>query len=80
MVKYFYNYTFNNDHVIFFHNAIIEVQIGKGKSIYKTKYQFNASEFGRAVFMYNGINIGNGYKKRLLCKTLIKPILVRTFS
>jgi hypothetical protein len=40
------------------------VQIGKGKSAYKTKYSFEGN-LGRALFYYNAINIGNGYKKRL---------------
>ena len=80
MKKYFYSYVFNNQPVIFFHDAIIELQLGKGKSSYKTKYQFNAAEFDRAVFHYNAINIGNGYKKRLLCRTINKPILARSIS
>jgi hypothetical protein len=42
-----------------------EIQIGKGKKGgYKVKY---TSKFlAQATILYNGINIGNGYKKRLV--------------
>jgi hypothetical protein len=61
-------------------DSTIEVQCGKGKGSYKTKASFKAVEFGRAVMHYNMINIGNGYKKRLICKTLNKPTLARSVS
>ena len=42
------------------------VQIGKGsKGAYRTRYSFKGN-LGQAVSYYKGINIGNGYKKRLL--------------
>ncbi len=42
------------------------VQIGRGsKGSYKTRYVFKG-ELGKAVFYYDSINIGRGYKKRLL--------------
>lgn len=42
------------------------VQVGKGpKGSYKTRYTFKGN-LAQAVFYYNCINIGNGYKKRLL--------------
>lgn len=41
------------------------VQIGKGlKGGYRTKYRI-VGNLGQAVMYFNGINIGNGYKKRL---------------
>lgn len=39
------------------------VQIGKHSSRYKTKYSFTTPH--QAMFYYNSINIGRGYKKRL---------------
>lgn len=80
VTKEFYEYLLDGNPVIFHHTAIIEIQTGKGKGRYKTKYQFNAAEFGRAIFQYNCINIGNGFKKRLLCRTLNNQILARTIS
>jgi len=42
-----------------------EVQIGKGKKgAYELKYKTQIE--GQAILLYNGINIGNGYKKRLV--------------
>ena len=56
------------------------VQIGKGKSAYKTKWAFTGN-LGQAVLYYNGLNIGNGYKKRLLMPSCgRKPVLARQFS
>ena len=46
------------------------VQSGKGdKGSYRGRYSFHVCEnnaLSQAVFYYRGINIGNGYKKRLL--------------
>lgn len=56
------------------------VQVGKGTSAYKTRYKFLGDEFSKAVFYYNCINIGNGYKKRLISYHLNKPLLARQFS
>lgn len=53
------------------------VQVGKGaKGSYKTKYRFEGNLL-QAVMWYNGINIGNGYKKRLIAPSLNKPILAK---
>lgn len=46
-------------------NTEFLVQVGRGpKGSYQTKYSFVGSP-GLAVRWYNGINIGNGYKKRI---------------
>lgn len=51
------------------------VQIGKGsKGSYQTKWHFKGS-LSQAVSYYNGINIGLGYKKRLLMPSSPKPVL-----
>jgi hypothetical protein len=55
------------------------VQVGRGKSAYATRYAFQG-EIGRAVFYYNGINIGRGYKKRLVMPAAMRPVLAREFS
>lgn len=44
-----------------------QVQVAKGpKGAYGTRWEFNASAGGQACMYYRGLNIGNGYKKRLL--------------
>jgi hypothetical protein len=50
------------------------VQVGKGaKGAYRTQYSFKG-KLTQAVLYFNGINIGNGYKKRLRMenKTLVR--------
>lgn len=55
------------------------VQVGRGKGAYATRYSFKG-ELARAVFYYRGINIGRGYKKRLVMPAAIRPVLARAFS
>lgn len=55
------------------------VQVGKGSSAYKTRYRF-VGNLGQAVGYYRGINIGNGYKKRLVSWAMNKPVLARQLS
>lgn len=56
------------------------VQVGRYKGAYKTKYKIIGNLFD-AVLYYRGINIGNGYKKRLLMPSCSKnPVLARQFS
>jgi len=46
--------------------TVFLVQVGRwAKGSYKTRASFKGS-LGRAVMHYNMINIGNGYKKRLV--------------
>ena len=76
----FYHYELNGKQIAFHKTSIIKIQIGWGRQGYKTKNAFGPSEFARAVITYNGINIGNGYKKRLYCETLNEPVLARAVS
>lgn len=58
------------------------VEIGKGKGKYSIRYRF-VGNLSQAVFYYNAINIGNGYKKRLRAPDLTGgkgPVLARYFS
>lgn len=56
------------------------VQIGKGaKGSYRTKYTI-LGDLARAVMWYNGINIGYGWKKRLLMPSSPKLVLARATS
>ena len=55
------------------------VQIGRGKGGYKTQYRIVGS-LSQAVWYYNCVNIGNGYKKRLYVPAFNKPVLARAAS
>jgi len=55
------------------------VQVGKGRGSYKTRYSFRGN-LPQACLYYMGINIGNGYKKRLICREFNKPVIARAFS
>lgn len=75
----FPNVVLNRKRVAFTRDCVFEVQIGKGKGKYSTRYRFTG-DIKEALFWYAGINIGNGYKKRLVCWSLNKPVLLRSFS
>lgn len=56
------------------------VQVGRGdKGAYRTHYSFTGN-LAQAVMYFNGINIGRGYKKRLVAPSFNKPLLARAFS
>lgn len=56
------------------------VQIGRyRKGSYSTMYVI-VGDLAMAVRYYNGINIGNGYKKRLIAPSFNKPLLARAES
>jgi len=69
----------NGKKIAYSSETLFEVQIGKGSSSYKTRYSFTG-DLGKAVFHYNCLNIGHGYKKRLRAQALNKPILARQSS
>ena len=54
------------------------VQMGRGKGAYETVGIFQGKKaLAEAIFYFRGINIGNGYKKRLLMND---KVLARAFS
>ena len=55
------------------------VQVGRGRSSYRTRYTVRGN-LAQAVLLFNGINIGNGYKKRLVSWGFNRPVLARQFS
>ena len=57
------------------------VQVGRGKKgAYQTRYT-ERGDLRKALFWYMGINIGNGYKKRLYMPSCSKrPVLFRATS
>lgn len=73
--------TILNDKPIAYHeDTQFQVQIGRyTKGSYKTKYTVTG-DLVQAVRYYNAINIGNGYKKRLVAWSLNKPVLAKQAS
>jgi hypothetical protein len=56
------------------------VQVGRGsKGSYKTRYRFEG-KLSQAVMYYRAINIGFGYKKRLLMPSSPHPVLAKAAS
>lgn len=56
------------------------VQVGRyAKGAYHTKYSFTGN-LNQAVYYYNAINIGRGYKKRLYMPSSPKPVLAKDAS
>jgi hypothetical protein len=61
-------------------NTEFLVQIGKNKKdAYVNRYTIKGN-LTQAVLLYNGINIGNGYKKRLIAPSFNRPLLARAWS
>jgi hypothetical protein len=76
-----YNVMLDDRLLAFSNRTKFEVQIGKGeKGSYKTIASFYGDRFEAALIHYSGMNIGNGYKKRLISNDLNKPVLARQFS
>ncbi len=55
------------------------VQVGRGRGAYATRYSFKGN-LHQAVFHYQCINIGRGYKKRLVMPNALRPVLARQLS
>jgi len=54
------------------------IQVGKGRrGSYKTRYSFKGNQFNQVCMYYRVINIGNGYKKRLV---MAGKVVRRCFS
>ena len=71
--------TLDGKRIAYTDDTKFEVQIGRGKGKYQTKYSFKGN-LHQAVMYYRGINIGRGYKKRLVMPDAIRPVLARAFS
>lgn len=77
---YFKTAELDGKRIAYTRDTVFSVQSGRNrKSSYKTRMSFTGN-LGQAVMWYNSLNIGNGYKKRLVCHTFNKPILARAFS
>lgn len=53
------------------------VQVGKGKGSYSTRHRI-VGNLAQAVLLYNGINLGPDFKKRLFMPSCSKkPVIAR---
>ncbi len=78
-VKLFVN-ILDGHRVAYSSETIFRVQIGKGaKGSYRDRYTIKGN-LSQAVILFNGINIGNGYKKRLYSDGMRHPVLARQTS
>lgn len=67
--------------IAFASNTEFLIQVGKGnKGSYKTRLKFLGSDFTNGFMNYQGINIGNGYKKRLVSFNMNKPVIAKQLS
>lgn len=71
--------TLDGKRIAYTDETIFLVQVGRGKGSYKTRYSFTGN-IAQACFYYGCINVGYGYKKRLLVPSFNKPVLARQFS
>jgi len=74
------NSAFNGKKIVYSQETVFLIQVGKGyKGSYKSKFSVKGN-LAQAVTLYNGINLGRGYKKRLLMPSARKSVLARAFS
>jgi hypothetical protein len=71
--------TLDGKRIAYTYDTEFLVQVGKGRSKYETRYSFMGQLY-LAVTYYNAINIGRGYKKRLIMPNAIRPVLARASS
>jgi len=71
--------TLNGKRIAYTDQTEFLVEVGHGRGAYKPRYSFTGN-LGQAVFHFNCINIGRGYKKRLTMVGANKPTLARAFS
>lgn len=69
----------NGIKIVYHEDTEFLVQVGRNSGAYKTRYRL-VGNLVSAVMYYNGINIGSGYKKRILMPSAKKPVLARSFS
>jgi hypothetical protein len=72
--------TLDGKTIAFSSETVFLVQVGRyTKGKYLTRYQFKG-ELEQAVFHYKCVNIGRGYKKRLVMVGATKPVLAKAAS
>jgi hypothetical protein len=70
----------NGETFHFDENTVFLIEVGKGdKGAYRPLYTI-IGNIAQAHIHYRGINVGNGYKKRLRAPSIRKAPLLRQFS
>jgi beta-glucanase (GH16 family) len=69
----------NTKRIAYTNRNVFLVQVGKGRGSYTTRYSFEGKPF-QAIKYYTQINVGNGYKKRLVCWDFKKPIIHKVMT
>lgn len=59
--------------------TVFLVQVGKNRGAYRTMWSFNGDPFEAAKY-YRGLNVGRGYKKRLLMPHAKHPTLAKQIT
>jgi len=75
-ISTFETITIDNKHYCTTDETLLILQSGRGKSAYRTRLIFIRDFAGRAVMQYNMLNVGNGYKKRLIMQTGDKKTVI----
>jgi len=79
-VQLFTEQTLDGKKVAYHSETEFLVQIGRyRKGSYATRYRI-VGNLAQAVGWYNSINIGLGYKKRLIAPSFNRPLLARAWS
>ncbi len=71
--------TVDGKRIAYSSETIFKVQVGKNQGSYSTRNTFKG-DLAQAVLYYNCINIGLGYKKRLISDSLKPRVIARAFS
>ena len=72
--------TLDGKRITYTDQTVFAVQVGRyAKGSYFNRYSFTGN-LAQAVGYFNAINIGNGYKKRLIMVGANKPVLARAAS
>lgn len=72
--------TLNGKRIAYHSETVFVIQTGKGyKGSYKTSHKVKG-DLAKAAHLYESINIGPGFKKRLLMTGTSKPVLARYVS
>lgn len=68
--------TLNGQSIEFCSSTEFLVQTASPKGSYRTRYRFQGN-LGQAVLYFNAINLGWGWRKRLLAPSFQKPVLAK---
>ena len=71
--------TIDNRKLAYTSETLFLVQVGKNRGAYRTMWSFKGDPFEAAKY-YRGLNVGLGYKKRLLMPHAKNPTLAKQIT